>query len=146
MKKRGDNPSLKQITETPSANARAGARSSTSALPARESGDGSPAGVKPAPVKSAVAPAVVKSAVTKSAAKSVAQPPPIAGIGASAGGLEAFTQLLRALPADTGMAFVLVQHLEPKHESMLTKLLARATGMPVQRSARACARNPTMCT
>ncbi len=131
MKKRGDNPSLKQITETPSANARAGPRSSTSALPARESGDGSPAGVKPAPVKSAVAPAVVKSAVTKSAAKSVAQPPPIAGIGASAGGLEAFTQLLRALPADTGMAFVLVQHLEPKHESMLTKLLARATRMPV---------------
>jgi len=74
---------------------------------------------------------MVKSAVTKSAAKSVAKSPPIAGIGASAGGLEAFTQLLRALPADTGMAFVLVQHLEPKHESMLTKLLARATGMPV---------------
>ena len=49
----------------------------------------------------------------------------------SAGGLEAFTQLLRALPPDTGMAFVLVQHLEPSHESMLTKLLARATAMPV---------------
>ena len=37
----------------------------------------------------------------------------IVGIGASAGGLEAFSQLLRALPADTGMAFVLVQHLDP---------------------------------
>ncbi len=38
---------------------------------------------------------------------------PIVGVGASAGGLEAFTQLLKALPADTGMAFVLVQHLAP---------------------------------
>jgi two-component system CheB/CheR fusion protein len=46
--------------------------------------------------------------------------------------LEAFTQLLRALPTDTGMAFVLVQHLEPKHDSVLTTLLARATKMPVQ--------------
>ncbi len=41
--------------------------------------------------------------------------PPIVGIGASAGGLEAYTQLLRALPQDTGMAFVLVQHLEARH-------------------------------
>ena len=58
-------------------------------------------------------------------------PPPVVGIGASAGGLEAFTQLLGALPTDTGMAFVLVQHLEPKHDSVLTALLARATPMPV---------------
>ncbi|HEY2799963.1 MAG TPA: CheR family methyltransferase [Chthoniobacterales bacterium] len=57
---------------------------------------------------------------------------PIAGIGASAGGLEAFTQLLKHLPADTGMGFVLVQHLDPQHESALTQLLARATAMPVQ--------------
>jgi two-component system, chemotaxis family, CheB/CheR fusion protein len=56
---------------------------------------------------------------------------PIVGIGASAGGLEAFTQVLRHLPADTGMAFVLVQHLDPVHESALTSLLARATKMPV---------------
>jgi PAS domain S-box-containing protein len=56
---------------------------------------------------------------------------PIVGIGASAGGLEAFTQLLHALPANTGMAYVLVQHLEPRHESMLTKLLTHATAMPV---------------
>jgi two-component system CheB/CheR fusion protein len=53
------------------------------------------------------------------------------GVGASAGGLEAFTQLLQALPADTGMAFVLIQHLEARHESMLTKLLSRATGMAI---------------
>ena len=56
---------------------------------------------------------------------------PIVGIGASAGGLEAFTQLLGALPNDTGMAFVLIQHLDPGHESHLTELLAKATTMPV---------------
>lgn len=56
---------------------------------------------------------------------------PIVGIGASAGGLEAMTQLLRSLPADTGMAFVLVQHLDPSHESSLASILARSTLMPV---------------
>ena len=57
---------------------------------------------------------------------------PIVGVGASAGGLEAFTQLLKALPSRTGMAYVLVQHLDPTHESALTELLARATEMPVR--------------
>ncbi|MGH8060149.1 MAG: chemotaxis protein CheB, partial [Candidatus Entotheonellia bacterium] len=57
---------------------------------------------------------------------------PIVGIGTLAGGLEAFTQLLTHLPEETGMAFVLVQHLDPKHESKLTDLLARATRLPVQ--------------
>jgi two-component system, chemotaxis family, CheB/CheR fusion protein len=52
-------------------------------------------------------------------------------VGASAGGLEAFTELLRALPPDTGMAFVLIQHLEAEHESMLTALLAKETKMRV---------------
>src|SRR6478735_2416506 len=56
---------------------------------------------------------------------------PIVGIGASAGGLEAFTKLLQKLPVDTGMALVLIQHLDPKHESILTSLLSRATRMPV---------------
>jgi two-component system CheB/CheR fusion protein len=56
---------------------------------------------------------------------------PIVGIGASAGGLEAFTQLLGGLPPDTGMAFVLVQDLDPTHASMLTEILSRATAMPV---------------
>ena len=55
----------------------------------------------------------------------------IIGVGASAGGLEAFTQLLKALPADTGMAFVLVQHLAPKHVSALADILGRATKIPV---------------
>jgi two-component system CheB/CheR fusion protein len=56
---------------------------------------------------------------------------PIVGIGASAGGLEAFSQLLRELPTDTGMAFVLVQHLDPKHQSQLPEVLSRTTAMPV---------------
>jgi len=57
---------------------------------------------------------------------------PIVGVGASAGGLEAFTELLKHLPMDTGLGFVLVQHLDPQHESALTQLLARATLMPVR--------------
>lgn len=55
----------------------------------------------------------------------------IVGIGASAGGLEAFAQLLAGLETDTGMAFVLVQHLDPNHESLLTEILAKSTKMPV---------------
>jgi two-component system CheB/CheR fusion protein len=56
---------------------------------------------------------------------------PIVGIGGSAGGYEAFVQLLQALPVDTGMAFVFIMHLEPEHKSMLAKLLANVTRMPV---------------
>ncbi|HEX6174955.1 MAG TPA: chemotaxis protein CheB, partial [Candidatus Binatia bacterium] len=50
-------------------------------------------------------------------------PFPIVGIGASAGGLEAFQQLLGQLPADINMAFLLVQHLDATHESHLTHIL-----------------------
>jgi len=60
-----------------------------------------------------------------------ASPPAIVGVGASAGGLEAFTELLSHLPDDTGLAFVLIQHLDPSHESHLTELLSRASKMPV---------------
>ena len=56
---------------------------------------------------------------------------PIVGVGASAGGLDAFRQLLGGLPTDTGMAFVLVQHLDPTHESILADLLAKGSRMPV---------------
>jgi len=59
------------------------------------------------------------------------EPSAIIGIGASAGGLEAFTRLLEKLPNDTGMAFVLVQHLDPKHKSSLTEILSRTTSLPV---------------
>jgi two-component system CheB/CheR fusion protein len=55
----------------------------------------------------------------------------VVGVGASAGGLEAFTELLSHLPDDTGMAFVLIQHLDPKHESHLTELLSKTSKMPV---------------
>src|SRR5215510_12762005 len=57
--------------------------------------------------------------------------PTIVGIGASAGGLEAFTQLLHALQEPTGMAIVLVQHLAAKHESILPHLLGGTTRLPV---------------
>ena len=56
---------------------------------------------------------------------------PIVGIGASAGGLEAFEGFFKACPADTGMAFVLVSHLSPDHHSLLTEILQRNTRMPV---------------
>ncbi|WP_103666348.1 chemotaxis protein CheB [Pseudanabaena sp. BC1403] len=55
----------------------------------------------------------------------------IVAIGASAGGLEVFTQILEALPADTGMGFVLLQHLAPQHHSQLSEILRRSTKMPV---------------
>ena len=55
----------------------------------------------------------------------------IVAIGASAGGLEAFTELIRHVPPDTGMAFVLVQHLDPKHHSMLAELISKETSLPV---------------
>jgi two-component system CheB/CheR fusion protein len=55
----------------------------------------------------------------------------VVGIGASAGGLNAYTALLSALPADTGMSFVVVQHLAADHTSFLATLLARVTQMPV---------------
>jgi len=55
----------------------------------------------------------------------------VVGIGASAGGLEAFTQMLEASPADAGFTFVLVQHLSPHHESALPTLLSSHTAMPV---------------
>ncbi len=53
------------------------------------------------------------------------------GVGASAGALEAYSQLLKALPRDRGMAFILVPHLDPTHESALPELLSHSTRMPV---------------
>ena len=60
---------------------------------------------------------------------------PVAGIGASAGGLEVFQLLLADLPADSGLAIVFVSHLDPKHHSMLAEILAQATAMPVSEAA-----------
>jgi two-component system CheB/CheR fusion protein len=57
--------------------------------------------------------------------------PPVVGIGASAGGLDAFKKFFAAMPPDSGIAFVLVPHLDPAHESLMVELLARHTTMPV---------------
>jgi two-component system, chemotaxis family, CheB/CheR fusion protein len=75
------------------------------------------------------APVTVASPAEQHAAE--ADPPPIVGVGASAGGLEAFTELLSQLPGNTGLAFVLIQHLDPTHESHLSELLSKVCAMPV---------------
>jgi len=64
-------------------------------------------------------------------------PFPVVGIGGSAGGLEAFQQLLKALPADLGMSYVFIMHLAPEHKSMLTELLGKQTSMPVSEAVNA---------
>src|SRR5688572_31956722 len=61
------------------------------------------------------------------------QPPklafPVVGVGASAGGLEAFTEFITAMRPDSGMAFVFIQHLPPERESMMADILSRKTEM-----------------
>src|ERR1700733_912755 len=57
---------------------------------------------------------------------------PVVGIGASAGGLDAFKKLIKAIPEDSGMAYILVQHLDPAHQSILADLLQKVTKIPVQ--------------
>lgn len=56
---------------------------------------------------------------------------PVVGVGASAGGLDAFRKLLKAIPEDSGMAYVLVQHLDPSHQSLLPEILQKTTTIPV---------------
>jgi two-component system CheB/CheR fusion protein len=56
---------------------------------------------------------------------------PVVGVGASAGGLDAFKELVKAIPEDSGMAYILVQHLAPKFESMLPDILQKLTALPV---------------
>src|ERR1700759_5348272 len=72
-----------------------------------------------------------KSSLGTSSADNVPQSFLVVGIGASAGGFEAFAQLLEQLPAETGMAFVFVQHLDPTHKSNLASLLSRLTQIKV---------------
>src|SRR5688500_14002575 len=63
-------------------------------------------------------------------------PPPelglVVGMGASAGGLEAFTKFFSALPSDTGMAFIIVQHLDPNHPSLMPEHRGKTTRMRVE--------------
>jgi two-component system CheB/CheR fusion protein len=61
--------------------------------------------------------------------------PAVVGMGASAGGLDAFKRFFTAMPPDSGIAFVLVPHLDPAHESLMVELLARHTTMPVVEAA-----------
>ncbi len=95
-------------------------RSRTAAAPRA---DIDPPPVAESPVRSADAPS--------GAAQPDAPHVPIVAVGASAGGLEAFTDLLGALPESPGLALVLVQHLAPQHESALPTLLGNATTIPV---------------
>jgi two-component system CheB/CheR fusion protein len=80
-------------------------------------------------IKTVSAKKTKKRRVKKTSNKSAADSFPIVGIGASAGGLEAFTDFLKHLPRDTGMAFVFIQHLAAGQESLLTDILARSTPM-----------------
>jgi two-component system CheB/CheR fusion protein len=74
--------------------------------------------------------------VRKTAKKpSPGTPVRVVGIGASAGGLDAFIELISAIPVRSGLAFVLVQHLDPRHESMLVDILSGATVIPVHEVA-----------
>jgi two-component system CheB/CheR fusion protein len=75
-----------------------------------------------------VSPDVSKSSMTSANTSTIF---PIVGIGASAGGLEAYEQFFFHAPNDSGMAFVLVSHLDPDHASLLTEILQRSTSMPV---------------
>ncbi len=86
-----------------------------------------------APTKRRVqsAPRSQKAAPSAAADESSESRFPIVGVGASAGGLEAFTELLQSLPPDPGVALVFVQHLDPTHESLLATLLAKAARLPV---------------
>ncbi|WP_292931390.1 chemotaxis protein CheB [Novosphingobium sp. PASSN1] len=63
---------------------------------------------------------------------------PIIAIGASAGGLEAISRLFDALPGTTGCAFIVVQHLDPQHESLMAPLLGEHTAMPVVEAVHGC--------
>ena len=81
------------------------------------------AGTAPAPAPS--------TATDPSSAPAAFSGFPVVALGASAGGLEAFEQFFKAMPPDSGMAFVLVQHLDPSHASILSEILQRSTQMPV---------------
>ncbi len=71
-----------------------------------------------------------------------ASPFVVVGVGASAGGLEALSELLANLPENSGMAVVVVQHLDPQHETKLSSLLSRVTHLPVQEATQDLAVRP----
>ena len=74
------------------------------------------------------------SKTRRSYSQTVSSTFPIVAIGASAGGLEAFSKLLRALPQEPGLALVFIPHLDPTHESAMVELLSRTTALPVHQA------------
>src|SRR5258706_3092034 len=73
-----------------------------------------------------------RATAAKSVVKPAAKPVTVVGIGASAGGLEALEQFLRAVPARSGLAYVIVQHLDPNHRAnVFVELLQRASSLPI---------------
>jgi two-component system CheB/CheR fusion protein len=78
---------------------------------------------------------VQEPARTPPASQPSGGPCPIVGVGASAGGIEAVRSFLSEIPADTGMAYVVVLHLAPGHKSLLSEILARSTPLPVVEAA-----------
>ncbi len=91
--------------------------------------------MKKANTKAARLPVKVRAKAKKPVARRPVVAPaagfPIVGVGASAGGLAAFEAFFSALPKAPGMAFVLVQHLDPAHKSILAEIIGRYTAMPV---------------
>src|SRR5207245_3345571 len=81
------------------------------------------------PTKRAAKRSKVSTAAGKKAQRSRVFP--IVAVGASAGGIEAFTALLKNLPDSPGVAFVFILHQDPKHESNLAQILARSTRLAV---------------
>lgn len=71
---------------------------------------------------------------TDAAVHTDSKPAAVVGIGASAGGLEAIEAFFQTMPVDSGMAFVVVQHLSPDYKSLMVELLSRKTRMPVHRA------------
>lgn len=113
------------------------AKNKKKSIPAKKIAIQSPVAVKPtgekgrAKQKSADRNPPKKSAPARRGPKAL-KPFTIVAIGASAGGLEAITQLLQNLSPTTGMAYIYVQHLSPEHKSMLSAILSKTTSMKVQ--------------
>src|SRR5437667_11032248 len=84
------------------------------------------------PAKPATTPQAAKQVSSRRGSPTNAHPLSVVGVGASAGGLEAFEQLLRPLPTDTGFACRRVPHPAPKPETRLSELVANASGMPAE--------------
>ena len=82
-------------------------------------------------LKKPTSPKKSKLALGPAETAAIERVPPIVGIGASAGGLEALEQFVAQIPLTSGLAFVVVQHLDPNHKGIMVELLQRATLMPV---------------